>query len=575
MPEVGQSWTNPQSNDLYDLMPAAAIMRNENVDLGPYRPLLNVRKDKPYPTKPGTVYTFRTLPEARPQEAMEILNGPDGRCVVVRRLVGAGAVTLVGLNINDTAFAQFNVLDTEVLWHRVLGKRGKLTPDDANPAGPSAAALFANRAPYYVDKDVPGQISQTGKTAVGVLAGFVVFVAYWLLAGPIGYAVLKSRGMQRHAWVAFAAATGLFTALAWGGATLLRPHRIDAKHLTILDHVYGQPVQRARMWCSVLLPTYGERRLSVGDRGEGGSLSAISAWDTPGDEESWGGFPDARGYLVEARSPDVMNVPTRATAKHVQVDWAGGPAWKMPIPTGPGGQGAGEIRVNPKSWPGGTDPMLSGLLSHGLPGTLHEVTIIVVQRQAPLRAALSGSAAVSDAPPCTAYAFAPFEWPAGADNAVDLGLVTLRQNGMIADQWLRRLVPSTNGFVGINQGDAFNTVDVKTALLGLTFFSMLPPPNLVNNTSTEAAAMRPLAHGWDLGRWFTQPCVIVVGFLGGDGADPESPVPLKVDGEAISTHGRTLVRWVYPLPTNPPEYSDGSAPAPEPGTEPADRTPAG
>jgi hypothetical protein len=60
--------------------------------------------------------------------------------------------------------------------------------------------------------------------------------------------------------------------------------------------------------------------------------------------------------------------------------------------------------------------------------------------------------------------------------------------------------------------------------------------------------MRSEAHGTDISRWFTQPCVIIIGHI----VDAESPVPLTLNGDSLGTKGHTVVRWIYPLPESPP-----------------------
>ncbi|CAG0948464.1 hypothetical protein PHYC_00030 [Phycisphaerales bacterium] len=581
LPQVGQTWTNPQSNELHEIMPLVAVQRNENVDLAPYRPLIDatIRKSGPPFPKSGVVHTFRKLAEVKPSEAMEILNGPDGRCVVARRLVGAGAVTLVGLDLNQTALSQGDLIDTEVFWHRVLGRRGKLTETETSGRGPAIA--FGNRQPWPYDDDIAKVTSLTGQAAVGVLAGLVMFVAYWLIAGPLGYAALKARGQQRHAWVGFLAVTLVFTGVAWGGASLLRPGRVHAKHLTFVDHVYGQPLQRARMWASVLIPWYGAAKLSVqGSEGQTRSLSAIVAWDAPQDENPWSGFPDSRAYIIDARRPDTMTVPSRSTSKRIQADWAGGPTWEMPRPTGPDGTGTGELTLNPDWVPGSSEPLLKGHLIHGLPAKLEDVTLIVVRQQVNLRRPREGTGALDGGLLVVAHAFSLAEWVPGPEGLLDLGIKTM--GGSAADRgstlasWLNGLRPSLAG--NFYQGMPTPPQDLARMperLTALALFPLLPPPELDNNSGNgEYIAQRRATHGWDLGRWFTQPCVIIIGQVHGREPGVESPVPLLLDGERIPTQGRTVVRWVYPLPTLPPRFpaeEETSDPAttPDPGAVPA------
>jgi hypothetical protein len=156
--------------------------------------------------------------------------------------------------------------------------------------------------------------------------------------------------------------------------------------------------------------------------------------------------------------------------------------------------------------------------------------------------------------PCEAYAATlPGDdgWVPGAE--LDLGErfagaspVTWR-----VDEYLSRLRGAASNF-----GGGFNLPDgprdVSDALKALTFYSMLTPPAPIESTNTVVAARRALTHTLDLSRWFTQPCVIIVGEV----EDSRLPTPIRVDADSgdvmqKSVTGRTMVRWVYPLAPRP------------------------
>ncbi|MBS0197758.1 MAG: hypothetical protein JSR77_13470 [Planctomycetes bacterium] len=575
LPNVGQTFTNPTSNELYDIMPAVSVVTREKVNFEPYRPLFSLYENPLFP-KTSTIQVLTPRPEAGTAEAIRVLNGPDNDCVVARRLVGAGAVTLVGLDLNQTALAQGSQIQAEVFWHRVLGKRGTLIDPNANSANSqrSPSWIPGQNQAYTVDQDIAAQIAKTGRSAAGVLAGLIVFALYWAIAGPIGFAVLKRRGLSHHSWVFFIASAGVFTALAWGGATALRPKRIEATHFTVLDHVFGQPVQRARMWASVLVPRYGKATIGVGDPKTPvpakGSLNAISPWDAPdpGAATDFGGFPDAQGYTVDSRYPDQMTVPTRSTVKQVQVDWAGGPPWEMPFPIGEEGKATGGTLVlRGERTPTNGQPLVTGTLQHNLPGTLSDVMIVVVTRQTPLDPVRPAPKNLSLPGPmrCTAYAFpVAGVWPPGQPLYLDNATVVRNETNAMARSsaaaYLEGLIPTAPSQQYVPTGDPIGRPsDRYTAL---AFLSQLPQPDRTATMRINYIPQRLATHGWDLGVWFTQPCVIIVGQLGAS-VPAESPVPLTVDGEKAQTLGRTLVRWVYPLPDNPPRFPVSSDAKPD------------
>jgi len=561
LPPVGETWTNSKATELSSMLPIVSVRRREGVDLTAFRALFTERANTVMP-KDGVVHDFTPAPDAAPGEAMRILNGPDGLCVVARRLHGVGAVTLIGLDLNHRAFAEAERLDPGVFWNRVLGRRGIApTQTDIDKRQAANGEGFPNRTAIKFDGDIAGQIAKSGKASTGVLLGFVLFAVYWLVAGPGGFAVLKKRGMVRHAWLGYVVAAGVFTVIAWGGANLIREKRVQGTHLTIIDHVFGQPIERARVWMSLLVPKYGTATFRVGDAGvpstSGDSADLAAAWEPPPEQGGAGGtFPDARGYVVDTRSPSSMTFPTRSTVKQLQIDWAGGPPWKMPLPlaepdaAGEVPSGVGTIRLRPnrnadQSW-------LIGSLSHDLPGELRDVLVIVVPPQRDLGRGVLSTQIVSDA-----RAFAVDRWAPGSASVLDLRSVTVQKPGSDTTlaSYLRSQLNKYNGALFQTEGikvDLNSAADRLVASSFLSQFEGITPATV--RTDTVPWATRQNTHGLDLGRWLTQPCLIIIGSLGSEKEGAACPVPMTLDGEKFATTGRTIVRWVYPLPDEPPAF---------------------
>jgi len=534
LPSIGQAWTNERSNRLFDLMPEARVIRREGVDLNRHQPLLTAGRDLPLP-QDAVVHTFRPDPGASVNEAAEVLNGPGGQCIAIRRLVGAGAVTLIGIDLTDRGL--LGRLDAQSFWHRILGERFEaLSRAEASAIQSSGQGNFLRVGPVWLDGDIASLINKTGRAGAGVLLGLIVFIAYFLLAGPLGYALLAQQGWKRHAWLAFVGVAACFTVIAWGGATAIKPRQVDVTHVTLLDHVYEEPLERARTWFSVLLPTYGAQTVGIGDPNALAASErrqALSPWGAPDGVSA--GFPDRREYVISARRPDSIAVPTRSTVKQFQADWLGAPRWTMPQPRG------GEIVATPS---GG----LQGVLRHDLPAALERVTIVHVRRQRPLGPLPDGGPLLADAlawkrsgdwPPGEAFDLATLSTAAGADDSASR-----------AESYFERLASAAQPRgLGTGLNTALDPGDAPTRLEALSFHSMLEPPEFRGTVAQRESLLgRRAAHSWGLGRWFTQPCVIIVGQL----ADAPAPTPITVDGESPPSRGRTVVRWIYPLPADPP-----------------------
>jgi hypothetical protein len=531
LPPVGGEWANAAANPLADLMPEARIERREGVSLEPYRALLTESERLPMPDS-AVVHTFQIAPGTPVDRATPILAAPDGAPVVVRRIVGAGMVTLVGLDVADRDLA--TRLDAQRFWHRVLGYRFDVLspPEMEELRSGRTGANFTLRDQSWIDGDFGRQIDKTGRAGVGVLLGLAVFAAYLVIAGPGGFGLLKWRNKQRHAWVAFVLTTGLFSVVAWAGARAIRPATVEITHLTLLDHVYGQGLQRARSWFSVLLPTYGEQTVAVGDGTESGVWTqAIGPWAAP-EFGAGSTFPDARDYVIEARDPASVTVPTRSTVKEFQADWKGAPRWRMPLPQG------GEIRLL-------EDGALEGVLTHDLPAALEDVVVVLVERQFPLEDRGEGGPILARTRSWRlASSWAPGDaLPLDALGAAD-----------VTGEYFEALAGSGQALGGGFAGESLDPRFLPRRLEMLAFHDVLPPPDYRSMRGTRMIRQR-VAHGWDLSAWFTQPALIVLGQV----VDAESPVPLRVDGREVLTRGRTLVRWVYPLPAEPPAYPAPSA----------------
>ncbi len=599
VPPAAQGWVGVPGNPLESILPIVTLDRREGENLDDLRPMLTRRADVPLPDR-AVVNYFRPRADAGPTDAMPILNGPDGTPVVVRRLVGTGAVTLIGIDLTTRPLADVaGALQADLFWHRVLGKRlPLLSPADLERE--MIGDMAANRRPRWqfarqdadLDGAIGGLVTRSARAAAGLLMAFVIFVLYWLAAGPVGFYVLKERNWKQHAWIAFVGAAAVFTAISWGGASVMRTRKIEGQHVTLVDHVFGQTNQRARAWFTVLLPRYGEQRVAVGSQQDVERWRhTLAAWEAISGTGGSGlaSFPNARSYVVDCRQPWALEVPARATTKTFQADWAGGlPGnWRMIRPVAPEGTPIGsEIRVVPNDGPGRAW-RLEGSITHDLPGELQSVDIIVVLGQTNLRAPTATSLAYSNGE-LQARAFA-FSKPGGGSwkpgEVIDLGAITggdVRTPIQDATVWLRALVPQSSTGIGMSPNERALR-DVTASLNALALFSVLAPPD-ADLSATQTVARRHSTHGWDLSRWFTQPCVIVIGHLADDGTGKptECPVPISVDNSDPELTrrgivGRTMVRWVYPLAPAPPtmdrRITTEDAPADEQPATPPDQNP--
>ncbi|MEQ8769694.1 MAG: hypothetical protein RIB60_04200 [Phycisphaerales bacterium] len=546
LPSTGQEWIGQASNRLRRLLPEMRVpIRHEGVDLAAYRPLFTDSMSVPMP---GSAVVHELVPQdgAAPGDATPILESPEGWCIAMRRTIGSGAVTVIGVDLMTTAFRAGRMPEPARFWHRILGRRGEVLTQEQLDDTPTANAIQRREARVF-DDDLDGAIAKSGRAAAGLLFGVVLFIAYWVIAGPAGYLTLAKRKQKHLAWVVFVLTTGVFTVIAWTGAAVLRPKQVSGTHVTYFEQVHGQDVQRARSWVSLLVPSYGDAEIRIGD---GGSGDLVAPWTAPG--LSIGpaqNFPDNRGYQVSARDPYAITVPTRQTVKQVRVDWAGDNGWSIrPMAREIGGDA--QIVLRPRENRSGV--FADGTLVHNLPGELEEVRVIIVGAQRDIRGGARTTQLEANAMVSQVWsASPPGVWP--PDQPLDLAAVTVAAE--FGDAFLKDdLLKGRARSAGVTGG-----TDLVDRLTAVRFFSQFPPADLGSRQDRDKVVARRVAsHGWDLGRWFTQPCVIVVGHL----VTPESaasaeasPVPLRVNERDVPMHGRTVITWVYPLAGDPPEWT--------------------
>ncbi|MBK7405402.1 MAG: hypothetical protein IPJ41_12410 [Phycisphaerales bacterium] len=571
LPDVGQEWFAVTNQELSSMLPAVVVTRQEGEPLPSLRTLVTDEDAAKLevPETPTTVHTFEPRADAGPGEADCILNDAQGRCIVASRSVGIGAVTLIGLPVTNRWLASRGLPEADVFWHRVLGRRGQIaTEAEFNEMRTDSKGNFdpQRRTLFRYDEDIPQEIAKSGRSLAGVMLGLVVFVIYWLVAGPGGFALLKRRGWQRHAWLGFFGASIVFTALAWTGASLLRPHRVEITHLSFLDHVYGQRIQRVKSWASVLVPVYGDATVSLesDDAAAGGSrfVQCVAPWEPARSANTvltQGTFPDARSYAIDARAPQTMTFPARATVKQVQLDWAGGVAWDSIRPV----VGEGQDPFTAIKLAQG-NAVLSGKLIHGLPGTLKDVRIIVFRGQTPMLGSPSRGALISS---LYAWSLSSWDWDPGV--ALDLEAQTP------AGEAVKEVRTFADLLTGVGVGGEPRPQERMKRLEWAAFFNLLDPPppdykTSSTNFSGPVRALREYTHGLDLSRWSTRPCLVVIATLETEGeASMPEPVRVATNGSERKPYenGTTIVRWVYPLAPAPPRVAKPDTGATRPGND--------
>jgi len=533
LPAYNQPWTGSK---LADILPVTDTQMRRVTDIPPESAGTVISAER----APVTMTVF-DLPAHSTAEVIE--RDRRGNAVVVAKRYGFGRVTLMGLDIADPTIVNMGLPNGKWnLWHKVFNwhapaiaqaqikgqvERNDLLRPDLRHANPERIG------PDWL----PGIIDMTGTATPALLLAILIFIVYWLAAGPGLYGLLRAKGLHRHTWVVFVLVVGVFTGVTWAGALLFRQGQTTVAHFSVLDIDGNTGQVHARGWLSLFVPQFGTANIAI----DPDHPEAHNTLASPGvvSQLDAGRFPDQQAYTVDAGSPTAADIPVRATAKRFTYDYSGRLDDNRKGLREKWFGIEGTIALE-QGWPKAT-------LNHGLPEALAQVLIVY----------------------CPGDGQTPWVWRHQGQWAPGVPITIEQPN-----QALRLVVPRlaytdnrqypTEGFLGslivgktaagaANQhllpgGAGMNRKQMQQIEM-LSFFDAMPPPNF---RKTDAAFgmggtethHRLFGRELDLTPLIDGKRLILIGYLKG----PYLPVPLTVDGrpvEKVSDNAWTVVRWVY------------------------------
>ncbi len=490
----------------------------------------------------------------------------DAKIFAIERIYGYGTITLIGLDLYEISArrlqADTSLPQCDVFWNRILGRRG-----DTPSAGELKALDDAKQlAKGGVSSDLEGgrlitnRIGLPGSAAISVLAAAGTFGLYWILAGPLGFTILKAVRRDRAAWVYAALLSLAFAVGIWFVGNALAGRTAKVRYLMFLDAaarpqgetslLQRQPA-RASGWLSVHVPSYSPTTLQLGTPEDGRSM--VRSWLNPSDPIIEG-FPSQARVRRPLDGDGTLTMISRAASTDFSFRWLGGldAGWgTLPSIASP-------VRVDVDRRKSPIDVRIVGTLVHGLPSTLRNVMLVHVwPLRTPPVSLLSGfppERAPSGSMPNLGISAILPEWQ--ANTPLDLAKVfqpsTSANDGSLEAQFdfrfydaVRNLASPFNNF-GMHR---VTQAEEERFLQMLSFYNMLEPPKYAHAAGAESKLLqteRVIARDVDISKWFTRPCLIVYGLMESD----TSPLPLRVDGDAVDATGEIVLRWILPLPSD-------------------------
>ncbi len=579
LPQAGNPWSlgAGENGPLGSLMPGSPVI-NETV------PIMSVLRDltkrspqiAPAGSMPAYVFrdddgTFDVAPSLEGWTAAWTLGNVG--TVAVQRPVGRGHLSLVGVDLASPSLRAAavkrgvedpptieHVPEPDVFWNRLLGRRSD-TPLSRSMKDLREQERLVRTGPELRIVDDGLIMSETDdieQVGGGLLTAFFLFIAYWLLAIPVSWAILKSQRRLHLSWFIFFCATVIFSVIAWVIVASSRESAVHARHLTVIDSVHGQDQQRAISWLSLFTPGYTDHELVI----EGDGSDLILPWEPS--ENRLSGFPDPRQTTVDTTGGlNRLVIPSRSTTTPLQIDWRGpiaGTSWGDLLRMDP------QRPIHVVRDRDGQATSLRGSIISKLPGLLEDVQIIFVDQQHAMPRSpesIDGEITSWIEPDDSGrMERTGWHWALSDDlpegGSLMLDSLKLDDTSTLQRSFKAKYSDHRNQIGSIS--NPMNAGERRRALEALSVYHQLEPPRWIRPAGktrdvNHAITSRSIGRELDLSSWFSQPVILVTGFL------PESqvPLPLRINGEDIEkSEGLAMVRWILPL-QDPPGKTGSSA----------------
>ena len=567
LPPAGQTWT---SGELKDLLAPLDSRDLDQIEAIPPAEVFGVRQNnKPIPmisfdlTEADAWTAIAQATAVLPQPPSADPAGNAGNAadpavapaatdpvpVIVGRRFGFGQVTLVGIDLTSSAaINSIGGFEMYRLWPSVFGWRvsetGRLIPT-AQLDSPEGKQLYHDPAAFttkniemgnWIGQRVARQTS-TGLTLGLAIVLFLLYGGVTLLTFP---AVLRGKGWDRHSWLIFIAIITVFSGIAWGGATLLRPAKTSATHFSVLTIDGNTNLVHTQSWISLFVPRFDAVDVAVPSDNDGVLSQPIhNTLSSPGlslqSEDP--GYPDTQTYAFDAALPDRAAFPIRATTKPLVADFVGqitgsreglDQPWSLPI---------AQVAM-------GSNGLPTGQVTHRFDQPLTDVVVVYCP---------GGSGLAADnrwKPLVWEYRNAnnekrwepnqPLTLPGSEQGASRLWIQPNPGNRNYLNEGHLGVAVNTRGQTTGGSGET----DVVKDVALLSFFDAIPTTTFTRSFGSGYWTYhRSMLRDIDLTELTTGRRLIIIGHL----REGRAPLPLSIDGESVPTEGWTVVRSVYDL----------------------------
>jgi hypothetical protein len=245
---------------------------------------------------------------------------------------GLGSVVWVGNDFGDSQIISANQarhFGWQAIWDRTMDWRNDTLTSLAVTATNKVPDLYASGTQNKMDisRSVLAGMELPRRGAALVALAMVLFIGYWLVAGPGSYFFLLARRRAHYSWVAFAVCAFGATALTAAIVKLVLRGPPQLQHVSFV-HIAPDRETVVQSQFGLYIPRDGNQHIELGDIAAKRFSYIIPYPIHPDHIQDTADFPAYKEYEIPMRDrnsaePPAIDVPYRSTLKKFQARWIG------------------------------------------------------------------------------------------------------------------------------------------------------------------------------------------------------------------------------------------------------------
>jgi hypothetical protein len=256
--------------------------------------------------------------------------GESRRPLIVRHMYGLGSVSWVALNVADASLTRIttgwpNFWQSVFDWKQTLQLRAQMSERQRKDTFED----YDTRGVRDLGFTYTNGLNLASRTSALVSIAFVVFIGYWIVAGPATYFVLAARKQTHLSWFVYGAVAIAAVVLTLGVVRLMLGGSAEIRHVSMVRVWCGGGDQPARVATrvGVYLPQDRSATPIAIERGAPSTIATLTPLAIDPRFVKRQSEPRDSRYSVPIPSEDVeetlLEVPFRSTLKKLEADWAG------------------------------------------------------------------------------------------------------------------------------------------------------------------------------------------------------------------------------------------------------------